>query len=228
MGRLDVGLSRSDYRFRYIKGAEDARREAGFPALIDFPELREDYHSRVLFPMFQNRVLTSSRPDFGDYLRRLDLSPAEADPVEMLAVDGGFRATDSFEVFPKLERAEDGSFRCRFFLHGWRHLAATAQERIDRLVPGEKLFVTLELTNPATTLAVQLQTEDYFMIGWAPRYLVQDLLQAMVEGPGKYKAKVVRINPMPAPSKQRVLIELNGCWEKHQPMSSSEFTPLVG
>ena len=36
-----------------------------------------------------------------------------------------------------------------------------------------KTFVGLELNNPATTLAVQIQTTDYHMIGWAPRYLLE-------------------------------------------------------
>jgi hypothetical protein len=39
--------------------------------------------------------------------------------------------------------------------------------------------VTVELTNPETTTAVQIQTEDYQMLGWAPRYLVHDLVHAM-------------------------------------------------
>jgi len=226
VGRLDADLQRTDYRFRYIEGAEDARREAGFRELFDFPSLREDYHSPALFPLFQNRILTKSRPDFEGYLRRLGLSSDEIDPLEMLAVDGGFRATDSFEVFPKIIRTSDGTFRCRFFLHGWRHVSESAQRRIDDLRTDEPLLVSLELNNPASTLAIQLQTEDYLMIGWAPCYLLNDLVKAMAEA-GLYEAKVVRLNPMPAPSKQRVLVELTGRWLNHEPMSSKEFKPLV-
>jgi len=37
-----------------------------------------------------------------EYLWLLDL-PAQADPLEILSVDGGYRVTDSFEVFPKIE-----------------------------------------------------------------------------------------------------------------------------
>ena len=121
---------------------------------------------------------------------------------------------------------EDGSFTCRFFLHGWRHVNQSAQERIDRLTKWDELYVTLELTNPATGLAVQIQTTDYHMIGWTPRYLVTDLVAAMAESP-QYSARVVRVNPLPAPSKQRVLIEMNGRWDKHEPMTSEDFDPLV-
>lgn len=58
--------------------------------------------------------MSRGRPDFIDYLRQLDLVES-ADPIEILSVGGGTRATDSFEVFPKLVRQPDGSFLCRFF-----------------------------------------------------------------------------------------------------------------
>lgn len=145
----------------------------------------------------------------------------------MLSVDGGFRATDSFEVFPKIEKREDGAFRCRFFLHGCRHLEDFAQQRLDRMTSGEQLYVALELTNPATQMAVQIQSLNYCMIGWAPRYLVNDLMAAIAKAPGNYKAHVVRVNPVPAPSKQRVLVELTGHWPDYEPMTTAEFRPLV-
>lgn len=227
VGRLDSDRDRKDYRFRYTGGADMARKQAGFPALMDFPDLHRDYHSKELFPMFKNRVLMPGRPDFADYIARLGLA-GETDPIEMLAIDGGFRATDSFEVFPKIETREDGTFRCRFFLHGWRHASPEAQQRLDRLVAGEPLYLAVELTNPATRTAIQIQTRDYHMIGWAPRYLLNDLMVAMARTPGVYSAFVVRVNPIPAPSKQRVLIELNGHLPvDYEPMSGREFEPLV-
>ena len=226
VGRLDADIEHSEFRFRYTSGAERANREVGFPPVIDFPTLSKDYRSSELFPMFKNRVLTYNRPDFTDYLRALDL-PKQADPVEILSVDGGYRVTDAFEVFPQIEKDAEGGFCCRFFLHGWRHLNSTAQARINSLKPDEQLYVTLELTNPSTGLAVQLQTVDYYMIGWAPRYLVKDLMMAMVEGPNTYAAHVVRVNPLPAPSKQRLLIELNGNWGNHEPMTDQDFQPLI-
>lgn len=226
VGRLDVDVEHSRYRFRYISGAERAEKEAGFPPLIDFPQLNRDYQSSELFPLFRNRVIAPGRADRLDYLRYLDLTE-NADPVEILSVSGGSRMTDAYEVFPKIEKDVTGSFTCRFFLHGWRYVNEPARDRIARLKPEEELYVTLELTNPATKLAVQIQTTDYYMIGWAPRYLVDDLTKAMAETPDGYKAKVVRINPQPAPSKQRVLIEMSGCWDKHEPMTGEDFKPLV-
>ena len=228
VGRLDADVDAEHplYRFRYTGGAKRAEKEAGFPLLIEFPELDEEYRSSELFPLFQNRVMNRARPDFADYLRSLDL-PEEADPIEILSANGGYRATDAYEVFPKIKKDADGSFTYRFFLHGWRHVNPSAQGRIDRLKPREKLYITLELTNPATGLAAQIQTTDYYMVGWAPRYLVSDLTEAMVEWPGKYEAEVVRVNPQPTPSKQRVLIEMRGCWNTYEPMTGEDFIPLA-
>lgn len=226
VGRLDVLSDQAAYRFRYTKGAEHARESAGFEALLDFPRLDRAYESSELFPLFKNRVISANRRGFADYLKMLDL-PETAEPVEILEVGGGYRATDNFEVFPKIVRRPDGFFSCRFFLHGARHVNDVALKRIEDLKPGERLSVTIELTNPSSQLAVQIQTLDYCMIGWAPRYLVSDLVRAIALSPSDYGARVVRVNPAPAPSKQRLLVELTGRWPDYEPMSDGDLEPLV-
>jgi len=64
------------------------------------------------------------------------------------------------------------------------------------------------------------------MIGWAPNYLAYDLAAA-AKSPRKYEAEVVQINPQPSPTRQRVLIELRGCWDGHEPMTHPDFLPLT-
>ena len=226
VGRLDANLDCSKFQFRYINGAKRAQEEVGFLPLLEFPELERDYRSSDLFPIFQNRVMTPRRPDFPEYLRSLDLEE-NADPIEILSANGGRRVTDSFEVFPELVKNEDGSFVCRFFLHGLRYVSEPARGRVSDLKPDEQLHIALELTNPTGHPAVQIQTVDYQMIGWTPRYLVDDLTRAMAEAPGKYTARVVRVNPVPMPSRQRVLVELKSYWQYHEPMTGKDFTTLV-
>ena len=226
IGRLDVQTERPAYRFRYTRGAKRAGEAAGFEALLDFPGMNRAYESSDLFPLFRNRVMWPRRPDFSEYLRMLDL-PETAEPVEILSVSGGYRMTDTFEVFPRILRDPDGSFSCRFFLHGRRHVNSASLRRIDDLQPGEKLYLTIELTNPTARLAVQIQTEDYHMIGWAPRYLAEDLVRAIAVSSGDYGARVVRINPAPAPSGQRLLVEFVGRWPDYEPMSNGDYEPLV-
>ena len=171
--------------------------------------------------------MNNQRKSFHDYLSLLDIDDPAPDPLEILAVDGGYRVTDNFQVFPKIQKQHDGSFRCRFFLHGWRHTNESAQRQMECLRSGDMLYVTIELTNPETRLAVQIQMMDYHMIGWAPRYLVNDLVTAMAHAPGDYAARVVKVNPVPAPSRQRVLIELSGHWpHDYEPMSAAQFQLL--
>ena len=173
IGRLDADVPHSRFHFGYTRGAEMAHKQAGLEPLDSFPDFKKEYESGELFPLFRNRVMDVDRKDFGEYLQRLDLDPSETDPITILAVTGGERQTDNLEVFPKIERHKDGGFRCRFFLHGWRHVNEHAQQRLMQLKAGDSLRVALELNNPATATAVQLETtEDYHMVGWAPRYLV--------------------------------------------------------
>ncbi len=226
VGRLDADIEESEYRFRYTKGVEDANCKAGFPPLPEFPDFERTYKSSELFSLFQNRIISPKRPDFADYLHALDLGE-DASPIEILSANGGRRATDTFEVFPKLLKDADGRFVCRFFLHGWPYASEPVQAKMNSLEQGDKLYIALELTNPLSEMAVQIQTTDYQMIGWAPRYLVDDLTMAMAESPGEYQAHVVRVNPQPAPSQQRVLIEMRSYWESHEPMSGPDFQPLV-
>ena len=228
IGRLDADSSTGPFRFRYVRGAEKACREEGLQPLISFPDFKRHYESEVLFPLFRNRILSPQREEFEEYLQALDLRPEEAGPLEILAISEGRRQTDTFEVFPKISPHEDGSFDCRFFLHGWRHVTLAAQERTNILKSGEELRIAIEMNNPATGLAVQIQTMDYQMLGWTPRYLVIDLVRAIGDAFKEITARVVKVNPAPAPSQQRVLIEISGKWpQQFEPMSNEDLKDLI-
>lgn len=225
IGRLDD--ADGGFRFAYVQGAEEARREAGFAPLDAFPELDRVYQSRELFPLFRNRLISREREDFPDYVRRLGLA-ADANPFEILAVSGGGKQTDNLEVFPRIQPRRDGSFHCRFFLHGWRHVSGAAQARLEHLSAENQLQVAFEFNNP-TGPALQLQTaDDYLVLGWTPRYLVADLLNALASDPAKVRARVVQVNLPPAPHNQRVLIEFEGKLpEGMRLMESRPYQPIV-
>ena len=227
IGRLDASEDRRDYVFRYTHGALHARERAGFEPLIAFPDFERRYEANELFPLFKNRILEPNRKDFAEYLRWLDLDPAHADPIEILGLTGGERQTDSLEVFPKVLKLEDGTIRCRFFMHGLRHVSDAARRRAEELRDGEALQVAIEVNNPATGYAVQVQTTDCHLIGWAPRYLVADLRAALLEH-STISASVQRINRLGAPFARRVMVELRGgVPAAFQPMTSDEYT-VVG
>ena len=75
-------------------------------------------------------------------------------------------------------------------------------------------------------MRLMLQTEEGQEVGWAPQYLTHDLALEN-EVINEFEARVVKINPAPAPSRQRVLIELSGNMGDHEPMSGPDFQPLV-
>ncbi len=231
VGRLDADVKAKHYRFRYLQGALQANRDCGFAAFDSFPQFERSYVSAELFPLFANRLQNASRPSFQEYLRRLDFqfdAPDAIDPIELLATSEGRRVTDNLEVFPKVERGVDGSFSIKFFLHGWRHIHPYAIERINLLQPNEQLGVSIETTNPVATWALQIQTVDYVIIGWAPRYLFEDLIHIISQGACPVEATVARVNPPPAPPGQRVMVRFRGCWPAgYEPMSTEAFRPVV-
>lgn len=202
-----------------------------FAEFHEFPSLETAYRSGVLFAFFRNRIIAPNRADRLHYLGNLDLD-TDADPFEILSVNGGSRVTDSFEVFPKLEKSGDGTFSCRFFLHGWRYVSEQARSRTDRLVQDEELDLVLDEKNPIDKPAIAIRArenegQDGVRIGWTPRYLIRDLAAVLSKAPNALRARVVRLNPQPAPSTQRLLIELNGNWGAHTPMMDPDLIPLV-
>lgn len=226
IGRLMADPESEFYQFDYTKGALDAKEEVGFSPLFAFPDFDQQYSASELFPLFKNRIMSSGRKDFREYLSSLDLDPDSPDLIEVLSITGGERQTDNLEVFPKVIKQEDSSFKCRFFLHGARHVNAAGMERAKRLVEGESLSVLLETNNPATGVALLLSTMDYLPIGWAPRYLIIDLLEAMSASP-LLQAKVVKVNGPSAPMNRRYLIELSGQLPADfVPMSGKKFQPI--
>lgn len=226
IGRLDVKNS-DHFLFRYMRGALDAEKNSGFRPLVSFPNFKGRYESHELFPLFKNRVLDPSRKDFAEYLGWLGLDPAHSDPIEILGLTGGERQTDSIEVFPRIIKQADQSFVCRFFLHGLRHVSEPARVKANELKPGSALQIAVELNNPAG-LAIQLQTDDCYMIGWAPRYLVRDLIKVINVHPD-VSASVVRVNEFGAPLARRILVELKGRLPAdYEPMSGPQFELITG
>jgi hypothetical protein len=223
VGRLDADTERSRYQFHYTRGASEARLE-GFHPIASFPDFEASYESSELFPMFKNRVLGSQRRDFKSYLESLALETP--DPISILAVSGGERQTDSFEVFPKIEKGTDGSFSCRFFLHGLRYLRPAAQLRAAHLRKGDVLGVSVELNNPKCGLAIQLTSQDYEFLGWTPRYIVTDVLKA-INKTHDIITRVVRVNADSVPLNRRVLVELQGTLPAdYEPMADDVFLPF--
>jgi hypothetical protein len=225
IGRLE--FDHGTYRFVYTKGARTA---VGFTPFSGMEDLEQIYESNELFPVFANRLLPKSRPEYEAYLQWSGFDPGKPpDPIAILGVTEGIRRTDLIEVFPCPVPDELGCYLNKFFLHGLRYMPEVAKARVLALTEGEPLYPVLDLFNPTDSNAVALRTitGDRLMLGYVPRYLAQDVWK-LIQGcePEFINVFAHRVNP-DAPLQQRLLCRMNACWpEGFQPCSGEAFQPI--
>ncbi len=216
------------YYFRYLQGAIVAKEQANFQPLWSFPDLEHCYSSTELFPLFANRLLRPSRPDYQDFVQWLNIPAQQADPIALLARSGGRRKTDSFEVFPEPERDEQGNYHVHFFTHGLSHFPAVIQQYVQSLQAGTPLLVTHDVQNQFDSRALILRTPDLHFVGFCPRYLTQDFFELICQCPQQVTVTVERVNPPPTPLQFRLLCSLTAAWqEDFQPFSAPIYQSLA-
>ncbi|MBE9198508.1 MULTISPECIES: HIRAN domain-containing protein [unclassified Nodularia (in: cyanobacteria)] len=226
IGRLN--FDGKQYQFVYTQGALAAQAQYGFPGLLSFPDLNKVYTSMELFPLFCNRLKRHSRPDYKNYIEWLNIPEGEDDPISILSRSGGRKATDNFEVFPDPQPDANNLYHIHFFAHGLRHLPTCATERINQLQPWELLYLAHEFQNPYDQKALLLCTEDHHIVGYCPRYIVDDVFQLKNKNPELVKVQVERVNPAPTPLQLRLLCSMTAEWhEDFHPFSSQEYQQIV-
>ena len=164
------------------------------------------YESEELFPLFANRLLSDSRPEYVAYLRWSGFEPgATPDPIVVLGVTEGIRQTDAVEVFPCPVPDGDGCYFNKFFLHGVRWMAPAVVERINELTEGELLKLMLDFQNEHDPQAVAVQSEIVAHADWLraaytwqhdvgqPCATVRGRLHRAVRGPGEFGTRRCRI-----------------------------------
>lgn len=213
------------YRFTYTRGATVSPLFIPFARMNDFQAM---YESVALFPVFANRVLQKSRPEYGDLLQWRNLTPETADEIEILARSGGLKRTDSLEIFPCPDPAVDGSFQIHFFCRGIRYLPAAFQEYIKSSVNiGDRLVPMRDSKNPHDPLALALRTEaSPVLVGYLPRYLTSDPHQVL-DACQSVDITVEAIN-REAPLQFLLLCNVDACWpDSFSPCSSELYEPLA-
>jgi len=213
------------YCFFYIEGALEAQKEANFQPLVSVPDFRAIYESDELFPMFYNRLMPDSRPEYKQTIEILCIPEDYNDPLAFLARTGGAKVTDNFEMFcyPKLD--EKGEYNLHFFAHGLRYLPECSIERIGKMNQGDKIDLAHAFQNPYETNALQLHTRDNFIVGYCPSYLLGDMNEVR-----QYKdieVCVERINKS-APLQFRFLCRLIFPQMKnYRPFATKNYKPIV-
>lgn len=191
VGTLSFDGSR--YTFSY-----DSTAKRALPGL----PLGKTHESETLFPIFAERVIDPQRPERAETLEHLGL-PDDAGPFEVLAVSGGGRTGDTYELTPL---PHPGAVSLPFLVHGVRYLAQEERDAIDQLRPGDRLSLRCEPDNPVNSRAL-LVTQDGGKLGYVPDPLL-DYVHKIIEG--DHELFVERVNPAEAGLHMRLLVRLRG------------------
>jgi len=213
------------YIFCYTKGIKSFK---GFKPFEKMNDLDKVYRSKELFPIFQNRLLQKSRPEYKNYMDWLDIKGNALNPMVELALTGGLRATDSLELIP-MPHEQDGYYRVKFFSHGIRHVAPSCLQRIESLNKEEKLYILKDIQNIYDCDALALRTkEPSELVGYCPSSYLKDFNKLIkYNGSSMVEVKVVKTNKT-APSQLKLLCEFTTKWyDGFVPFSDDEYQPIA-
>ncbi len=228
VGRLD--RTNGQYQFRYTRGAETLENFSPFAGM---PDLHEVYTSDELLPLFANRLLARSRPEYEAHLRWCGFAASTLpDSLALLSVTEGRRATDAVEVFACPEPDADGRYVSTFFAHGLRCLPQSAKDRIDRLQAGDPLYVVHDASNAHDADAMTLiaaAVDAAIKVGFVPRYLASDIRMLTARAGGNVpRVTVARVNG-DAPLQYRLLCRVQMEWPAgFRPCAGKGFEPVNG
>ena len=215
------------YAFSYTRGIFRAKNFGLFSGLQQIDSV---YESPRLFPLFANRLISKSRPEFKDYLRWLGLSDMTDDPMAILALTGGIRGTDSIELFQPPEVSEHGEYKLEFFARSLSHLPGAAIDRIAALQKEERIFLMPDPQNDFDTKAVAMRTgTPSTFLGYCPKYYAQ-YLGTLLAHPECGLTVTVKCVNLDAPSNMRLLCSVKASVPSvFAPLSGeSDFLPVHG
>ena len=224
VGRL-LSLTGGSFEFAYIAAAKEAQA-FGFVPFVAFPELERVYVAAELPAFFKNRVLQPGRPDYPQHLAELGLDSATATPMTILARNGGRRVTDPLELVAEfVPAATEDRLEAHFFARGIRHFPG-AEEAVTHLAPGDRLTLRPEPENTFNPKALLLACSEQRSVGYVPDYLADDLNELTLRDPSLL-IEVVRMNPAPSPSQQRLLCRLSVSPTAARPHRGQRFEPIA-
>ncbi len=204
------------YSFTYTQGVFRAKQFRPFSGMSYLDAV---YESPQLFPLFANRLISKSRPEFKDHLRWLGLPEAIDSPMEMLALTGGIRNTDSIELFQPPVVIAGRQYNLDFFVRSLSHMPKAAIERIGDMAAGEKLCLMNDSQNDFDRLAIALRSnKPAFMLGYCPKYYAKALGVLLANSESGLNARVKCVN-LDAPLNMRLLCSVTAA-------VPHDFTPL--
>lgn len=218
------------YQFNYTKGALIAKKESHFHELASFPSLEKVYTSQELFPLFSNRLLPRSRPEYKDFIKWMSIAQGEDNPMALLARSGGKRMTDSLEVFSYPEVDEKGNYYIYFFAQGMNSLPKDSVKRVEELFVGEQLLLVNDVQSFEDKKIVLLKTTGCSArksqeIGYLPGLLTENLTEILNQD--NLQITVERINLSPAPIQFRLLCKMTFTQQTNfHPFTKEMYQPI--
>jgi hypothetical protein len=195
------------FTFAYLRRACDVD---GFQPFLGFSDWDGHYESERLFPLFAQRAMRPSRPDYSRYLRSLRL-PADSTDWAILGRSQGSREGDGIRLFPEPLVDEDGATRSTFFVNGLRHRMAQDPAvglALDRLRQGQELRIVEEPDNPVDQRALLVTPEGGVALAWVPSLMLDYVHE--VRATGATKLVVEAVNGDDVPAGYRLLVTLSG------------------
>ena len=115
IGRLSKG---EEFVFKYDDEIKNALK-AGFHPLLAFSNLKQEYHSKLMFPSFSSRLPDPKRKDINKILNKYNMD--EYDAYTLLQRGGARLPIDSFEFIDPILENETGDIKRNFYVAGVRH-----------------------------------------------------------------------------------------------------------
>lgn len=205
------------FTFAYTSAAAEVK---GFRPLPGLGDLYTPYEGDVIPAVFNQRVMSADRPDYGSYLSTLGLTDGAATPWEQIVASGGGRVGDTLQFMPVPE-VRNGRAWARFLVNGFSHIPDSLRElpggtiRVTRdqqeaalaaLQVGDQVLLEPELSNPEDPNAILL-TSQGVPLGWVPRALSSGLRR--LADSGTCSASVLRRGDHGTPYHLRLVVELD-------------------
>lgn len=209
------------YYFHYTNGAKDEN----FQPFGQMNDLHKTYSSETLFPIFKNRLLSKSRPEYEDFVSWLDMEKGSPELLE-LSRSRGIRATDNLQLFPIPKKNAEGNYEVLFFSHGISHIAEHYVKRLSKLQNNDRLLILKDIQNEVDSSALALRTQDkpVELLGYCPSFFVKDFNKLlMINGEQNVVITVHKINH-DAPLQLKLLCKFVTKWpQDFQPFIGDEF-----
>ena len=139
-------------------------------------------------------------------------------PMAVLEVTGGLRATDSCELIP-VPVYKDSRITVDFFARGLRYQNLPSN-LLQKCKEGEKIYPESEPNNQADSNAIALRSEHSgLMLGYLPRYFSKAVKQELLRKADDVQITLRRVN-VDAPLDMRLLLRLT----VHHPSNPLLFT----